>query len=152
MTRHIGPRSSRAAFACAAAAFMLAGCAGSFFGKDARDFIAVEDISQVPESDAFTMRDVRIERDSLKFTASYGGGCREHAFSLYAAKAKDAANTGLLYVQHNANTDLCRAMIEGDSVAFDLAGLRSALDLKSGAALVFPPGSPGADSGVTLSY
>lgn len=128
-------------FPAAAALALFAACAGtsdSFFGKEPRDFIEVEDISQVPESDPFTMRDLRIENDSLKFTAAYGGGCREHVFTLYAARAKDSANTGMLYVQHNANTDLCRAMINDDSVAFDLHGLRSALDLKSGATLVFP--------------
>jgi len=124
---------------CALAAF--AGCArtpGLFFGKEPRDFIEVEDIAQVPESDPFTMRDLRIEDDSLKFIAAYGGGCREHVFTLYAAPAKDSANTGYLYVQHNANNDLCRAMINDDSVAFDLGGLKAALDLGSGATLVFP--------------
>lgn len=124
---------------------LFAGCAsssGSFFGKDARDFIEVEDIAQVPESDPFTMRELRIENDSLKFIASYGGGCREHVFTLYAAAAKDSANTGLLYVQHNANNDLCRAMINDDSVGFDLGGLKSALGLKSSATLVFPQMPP----------
>jgi hypothetical protein len=120
----------------------LSGCAGSFFGKPARDFIEVADISQVPESDPFTMRDVKIERDSLKFIASYGGGCREHVFTLYAARAKDSVNTGLLYVQHNGNNDLCRAVVSDDTVGFSLKGLKSALGLKGGGAqLVLVPGA-----------
>ncbi len=134
------------------ACFFFMGCAGSFFGKQPRDFIEVEDISQVPESDAFRMRDVRIENDSLKFTASYGGGCRKHVFTLYAARTNGKDNTGNLYIQHNANNDLCRALIDADSVAFSLKGLRSALGLKGMARLVSSFEMENAGNGFSLTY
>jgi hypothetical protein len=136
-----------------ATCFVLTGCAGSFFGKAHRDFVEVADISQVPESDPFTIRDARIERDSLKFIASYGGGCREHVFTLYAARSKDSANTGMLYVQHNANNDLCRAVINADTVKFSLAGIKKALGLRGEATLVLPTSAPvsrSADSGISV--
>lgn len=131
---------------------VFGGCAGSFFGKVPRDFIEVVSITQVPESDPFTLRDARIDNDSLKFTASYGGGCREHVFTLYAARAEDAENTAVLYIQHNANNDLCRAVINADSVAFSLKGLKSALNLRARATLTFSPAMTAVDSGVKLTY
>lgn len=133
------------------ATLLFAGCAGAFFGKAHRDFIQVADITQVPESDPFTMRDVRIEDDSLKFIASYGGGCREHVFTLYASSA-EKENAAWLYVQHNGNNDLCRAVVNADSVAFSLKGLKSALNLKGRARLSFSPAMTALDSGVTLTY
>src|SRR5690554_5377634 len=131
---------------------VLMGCAGSFFGKAPRDFIEVADIAQVPESDPFRIRDVRIENDSLKFTASYGGGCRKHVFTLYASRAEGEGNTGELYIQHNGNNDLCRAQIDADSVAFSLKGIKPALGLKGSARLVSCPQMEAAENGFDLTY
>ena len=109
------------------ASFSLTACA-SWTAGDARDFILVEDIRQVPDSDPFALREVRIESDSLKFKTAYGGGCREHDFTLYAARSPEKANEVFLYIQHNANHDMCRAWIEG-AAGFDLRGLKRALRL-----------------------
>lgn len=142
------PMKTAAVVACL---FMM-GCAGSFFGKQPRDFIEVEDIAHVPESDPFRMRDVRIENDSLKFTASYGGGCRKHVFTLYASRGKGQDNTAHLYVQHNGNHDLCRALIDADSVSFSLKGLKSTLGLRGSARLVSAPQMETTQNGFTLTY
>lgn len=136
----------------AVALFSFVGCAGSYFGKAPRDFIEVENIAQVPESDPFRIRDVRIENDSLKFVMSYGGGCRKHVFTLYAARAGGENNTGHLYIQHNGNNDLCRALIEADSVSFSLKGLKPALGLKGAARLMSAPQMESAQNGFTLTY
>jgi hypothetical protein len=141
-------------FVCLAllSGILFAGCASSYFGKASRDFIEVGDIAQVPESDPFRIRDIRIENDSLKFVASYGGGCRKHVFTLYAARAAAETNTGYLYIQHNGNNDLCRALIEDDSVAFSLKGLKSSLGLNGSARLVSAPQMETAQNGFTLTY
>ena len=109
------------------ASLLLTACA-AWMGGGTRDFILVDDIRQVPDSDPFTLKDARVEGDSLKFTAAYGGGCREHDFTLYAARSAEKANEVLLYIQHNANHDMCRALIEA-ATGFDLRGLKRALRL-----------------------
>jgi hypothetical protein len=128
---------------------LLCGCAAPVFLGSGRDFIVVADITQVPDSDPFGIADLRIEGDSLKFTASYGGGCRDHVFTLYAARSTPGSNTGLLYIHHNANHDMCRAWIDAHKVSFGLRGLR--LDLRLGADAVLQS-SPRSDSGFTLRY
>lgn len=119
--------------ATALASFFMTGCA-LMAASGPRDYILVENIFQVPDSDAFGIADLRIENDSLKFVASYGGGCREHVFTLYAARG-EVEDAGHLYIQHNANHDLCRAFVPDDTVAFSLAGLRRDLDLDEGSTL-----------------
>jgi hypothetical protein len=129
-------------------ALLLIGCAAPFLNSK-RDYIVVEDITQVPDSDPFGIADLRVEDDSLKFTASYGGGCRDHIFTLYAARSEPGTNTGHLYIHHNANHDMCRAWIDAHKVSFGLKGLRFDLRLGENALLEL---SPGADSGFVLRY
>lgn len=130
---------------------LLVGCAAPVWngGDAARSFIVVADISQVPESDPFVMRDLRVERDSLKFTAGYGGGCRSHEFTLYASRDTSGADEANLYIQHNGNHDVCQDWIEGHAVAFDLRGLKSDLKLGRSASLRF---GAGLDSAFALAY
>jgi hypothetical protein len=127
---------------------LFCGCSAPLF-DGTRDFIVVADINQVPDSDPFGMRDMRIEGDSLRFTASYGGGCRKHAFTLYVARAPAGTNTAFVHVQHNANHDLCREWIDSHPVGFSLRGLK--LDLRLGSSAILRS-APGADSVFTLSY
>lgn len=131
------------------APFFLTGCASvsSMMSAGPRDYIVVENILHVPDSDPFELFDTRVENDSLKFIASYGGGCREHVFTLYAARG-EAEDTGRLYVQHNANHDLCADVVPADPVAFSLEGLRHDLGLGAAATLYLAA----ADSLYALEY
>lgn len=139
---------SKTAAACLLPALLLIGCAAPFLSRD-RDYIVVDDITQVPDSDPFGIADLRVEGDSLKFTASYGGGCRDHIFTLYAARTEPGLNTGLLYIQHNANHDMCRAWIDAHKVSFGLQGIRYDLRLGENATL---KSSPESDSAFMLKY
>lgn len=131
--------------ACAAALF--GGCA-FFGGGGPRDFIEVADIAQVPESDPVTLTEARVKGDSLLFTASYGGGCREHVFTLYAMRGPASTSTVLLYVHHHANHDPCRAIV-AETVGFSLLGLKKDLRVNGDAVL---QSAPGTDPAFTLSY
>jgi hypothetical protein len=137
-----------AAGACCLGALSLFGCAVPFLDPGARDFIVVADISQVPESDKVGFTAARIEGDTLKLGAIYTGGCRPHAFTLYAAKSS-GADTAFLYVQHDANNDLCPILVSGEPVAFSLRGLKEDLGLGGGAIL---RSAPQLDSAFALRY
>ena len=126
---------------------LASGCA-FFGGGGARDFIAVSDITQVPESDPVALTGARIVGDSLLFDAAYGGGCREHAFTLYAMRGPASTSTILLYVHHFANHDPCRAMVHRP-VGFSLHGIRTDLRVNGTAIL---QSAPGTEPAFTLSY
>lgn len=124
---------------------LLSACA--FLGPGGpRDFIVVADISQVPESDPVTLTEARIERDSVLFEAEFGGGCREHDFTLYVTRG--AGSDVLLHVHHYANHDPCRALVS-KTVGFSLRGLKRDLRM-SGPAML--RSAPGIEPGFSLAY
>jgi hypothetical protein len=155
VTKNSSRRARRASRFFPAAALFLAGallvvgCAVPVFGPGARDYIVVADIAQVPESDAFGMTGARIEGDSLKLAAIYTGGCRKHVFTLYAARASSGADTAYLYVQHDADHDVCEMLVSGEPLAFNLRGLKDDLGLGGKAVL---RSAPQWDSGFALEY
>lgn len=130
------------------AAFSLLAACAHFGSGDDRDFVAVSDISHVPESDPVTLTQARVAGDSLLFEASYGGGCRDHVFTLYATRDPASVSTIVLYVHHHANHDPCRAIIR-NTVGFTLKGLKRDLRVNGSAVL---QSAPGTDSAFTLSY
>ncbi len=101
-----------------------------------RDFIPVSSIHEVPQSDPFIMHGARIEGDSLKFFARYGGGCKDHTFALYVSRSDTAKQLVHAYVWHNANNDMCKALIEAEHVSFDLRGLKRDLGVRGRIRLV----------------
>jgi hypothetical protein len=103
-----------------------------------RDFTPVGDIDKAPKSDPRSLYNVRIENDSLKMLARFGGGCTEHRFSLYVSR--QSANEVRVHVVHDANKDLCKAWLDAYPVAFDLRFLKEDLNLKSPVTLISHPG------------
>ncbi len=65
-----------------------------------------------------------ITGDCLKIRVSYGGGCKEHGFTLYYEHLPILSQySGSLLLSHNANGDLCKALITED-LYFDLSSVR----------------------------
>lgn len=125
------------------ASLLLTGCASLAPQGDEevlarRDFIPVADLDKAPKSDARSLYNVRVENDSLKMLARFGGGCKEHAFTLYVAR-QSSSQLGV-YVVHDAGKDACKAWLDAYPVAFDLKYLKKDLNLKGAVKLVSHPG------------
>lgn len=85
------------------------------------------DFAIQPELDRVTITKAFIEGDSLKLSVQFGGGCRQHEFSLvsdgkYMKSMPPRLN---MYLEHKHNDDACRAFIHED-LAFDLSAIRYA--------------------------
>jgi hypothetical protein len=66
----------------------------------------------------------RIEKDTLRLSVSYTGGCAEHDFQLVAWNyfSKAEALQAKLLLAHNANGDACKAIIK-EALRFDISPL-----------------------------
>jgi hypothetical protein len=77
------------------------------------------------KTDPYTLLGTRVSGDTLFVNVQYGGGCEEHQFTLNTTGAwmKSMPPQLLLYLDHKANNDLCRALITKE-IAFDLSKTR----------------------------
>ena len=79
-----------------------------------------------PESDPFVLERARITGDALEAVVSYGGGCREHRFTLVAAgffRLTDPVSLSVSLV-HDAVGDPCEAYLT-ETYSFDLGPIRN---------------------------
>jgi hypothetical protein len=70
----------------------------------------------------FDLQNVSIDGDTISIGLQYGGGCRDHEFSLYMSPAAFAESTPVrasLYLWHEDNEDPCDALLSQE-VLFDL--------------------------------
>jgi len=77
------------------------------------------------DMDFYWIEDVTIEADTLFFSVSYSGGCREHEFALVAWSyfmESYPVQAGLL-LSHNSHGDPCEAHIF-EEMEFDLTPLK----------------------------
>lgn len=77
------------------------------------------------KTDAFTFEDALIEGDKLIVKVKFGGGCKEHGFYVHSNLlwAKSLPPRTSLYMEHVANGDDCRALVE-QTMTFDLTPMR----------------------------
>lgn len=75
--------------------------------------------------DPYTIESTSIKGDTLFVVVNYGGGCEKHHFTMYTNMMWMKSNPPQLnlYIEHNANGDKCRAMIQ-ETLAFQLGSLR----------------------------
>ncbi len=75
--------------------------------------------------DDFNIENSEIIGDSLILNVSYGGGCKQHIFSLYSngSYLKSLPLQMELTLHHQANEDMCRAFLN-QRLAFDIKGTR----------------------------
>lgn len=76
-------------------------------------------------TDPYQLRAARIEGDTLTVTVSYGGGCRDHQFTLLTSGVFLESYPVQLgaSLAHEANDDLCRAWLTED-IDFDLTPIK----------------------------
>ena len=82
------------------------------------------DPRQAGPRDPVQITAARIDRDTLRLTVQYGGGCRTHVFRLvggYAFAESLPVQTGL-HLGHDAGGDVCKALVRPE-LAFSLAPL-----------------------------
>lgn len=76
-------------------------------------------------SDSFTLLESNLKGDVLKLLVQYGGGCETHNWRLVTdgAYAKSLPPQVTLSLEHNANGDMCRALLR-DTLEFNLKEIR----------------------------
>lgn len=78
-------------------------------------------------SDPYNLNSVWVTTDSLFFSISYSGGCREHIFRLiarYDFVTSADSQIADLYLVHESNNDMCEAWIT-EKLGFSLQNIRS---------------------------
>ena len=96
-----------------------------------------------PESDPFVLERVRITGDALEAVVSYGGGCREHRFTLVAAgffRLTDPVSLPVSLV-HAAAGDPCEAYLT-ETYSFDLTPIRNLHGRDEGTIVLLLEGAP----------
>lgn len=89
--------------------------------------LLVDGPPQTVRTDPATLVAAEVRGDRLRLQVTFGGGCREHSFALYASDAfleSDPVQLRL-YLAHDARGDNCRALLARE-LEFDLAGVRQA--------------------------
>ena len=111
-------------------ALALQGC--GFFGTEAdveaREVVVIEDYGRF-DREAIQIAPFEIERadvegDRLRLRVSYGGGCAEHAFTLYSTRGihQSYPPQADVYLSHDGGGDTCKALIS-EELRFDLSPL-----------------------------
>jgi hypothetical protein len=73
------------------------------------------------KGDDYTINSVEVIGNQLSVSVTYGGGCKEHEFELLGDRRimKSMPPQMNVVLKHNANQDMCRALIT-TTVVFDL--------------------------------
>ena len=76
--------------------------------------------------DAYVLNSAAVVGDQLELNVSYGGGCRDHVFTLVAASAFQGASPVALKVAlaHDADNDPCEAFLT-EEYHFDLTPIQA---------------------------
>ncbi|MFK7755612.1 MAG: hypothetical protein AB8B53_01630 [Flavobacteriales bacterium] len=76
-------------------------------------------------TDSFTLLESNLSGDVIELLVQYGGGCEEHGWRLVTngAYAKSMPPQITLSLEHNANGDMCRALLR-DTLEFNLKEIR----------------------------
>jgi len=72
--------------------------------------------------DSFDLKTIAINADTLVIEIAHGGGCKQHAYALFMSPSvflESFPAQANLYLQHNADGDLCKALLQ-PKICFDL--------------------------------
>ena len=72
--------------------------------------------------DNFDLKAISLNADTLFIEIAHGGGCQQHDYTLFMSASVFAESFPVqasLYLQHNANGDLCKALLQ-QKICFDL--------------------------------
>jgi hypothetical protein len=83
------------------------------------------------EIDDFKINEIYINADLLTLNVSYGGGCKEHTFQLYATRGIYKSNPPQadVFLSHNGHGDFCEAYIS-ENIKFDLSPMHAPVYLR----------------------
>ena len=86
--------------------------------------IITTDFSEYQNSASVTITAVLIEKNVMKISVSYSGGCEKHEFKLVGSKLiqKSMPPKRGIMLFHNNNGDSCRSIVEED-LLFDISNL-----------------------------
>ena len=88
--------------------------------------VVIDDSAEEWGVDAYVLNSAVIAGDQLKLNISYGGGCRDHVFTLVAASAFEGSSPVALKVTlaHDADNDPCEAFFTEEH-HFDLTPIKA---------------------------
>jgi hypothetical protein len=89
--------------------------------QDTLKSIAFPEALESDKGDDYTINSVEVIGNQLSVSVTYGGGCKEHEFELLGDRRimKSMPPQMNVVLKHNANQDMCRALIT-TTVVFDL--------------------------------
>lgn len=92
--------------------------------QNLRQITVVKDMKNL-ETDQFRVVSAISNGDILDLVVSYGGGCKDHEWKMFASDkyAKSYPPKLNLYLKHESNNDLCKALLR-DSLRFDLSQIQ----------------------------
>ncbi len=87
--------------------------------------VVIDPTYQMKDTDRFTLLESKLDGDNLILLVQYGGGCEEHEWELKTngAYAKSLPPQVTLNLEHNANGDMCRALLT-DTIEFNIEPIR----------------------------
>jgi len=93
--------------------------------KEAISVVEIDPTYKNIKTDSFTLLESNVEGDNLILLVQYGGRCEEHEWKLKTngAYAKSLPPQITLNLEHNANGDMCRALLT-DTLEFNLEPVR----------------------------
>jgi hypothetical protein len=117
---------ARRAYFIAAVVLAVGGCGRASPIQPTDDLLlaAISSEGETTRRDPAEIVDSRITRDTLHLTVRFGGGCRQHEFSLFrfgGFRESFPVQTDIR-LMHDANGDMCRALLTR-SLAFGLSPL-----------------------------
>jgi hypothetical protein len=100
----------------------------SFIAQPGNDIVLSNgaDLSEF-KTDAVNIDTAYITNDSVSFNVDYGGGCKEHRFSLLAASyflESFPVQVNIL-LSHDSNDDKCKALVTKTGIKFNLAPIKN---------------------------
>jgi hypothetical protein len=87
--------------------------------------ITIREDANLLESDPFRILETEIEGDILSITVSYGGGCKDHEFTMFSSGqyGKSYPPKLILFLKHVSNGDMCKALLT-ETLQFDLSSIQ----------------------------
>ena len=73
--------------------------------------------------DLFGVNEVELVGDELRVSVNYGGGCEQHEFLAYGSTSinEEGAEVSVFFLSHDANNDVCEALILEHQLCFGLS-------------------------------
>ena len=78
--------------------------------------------------DLYGINELEIVEDQLLINVSYGGGCEQHDFLVISSNTQineEGDQIDALYLSHDANNDVCEALILEHQLCFDISNIIS---------------------------